>query len=145
MRPSAGCAGLRSPGSPQIFQSRRVGPHCGWWMSCHQQREKGRGRRLQRSYLGEAWVMLGCGSQPHHGFSALQLEEVKVVTSASHVPIRGIVSSDAVPEGALAASCFSEACSCRPQGSGEARRWDLLSGSLISRRVLYAEHAKKGC
>lgn len=118
MRPSAGYAGLQSPGSPQVFPSRRVGSHCGWWMPCRQQQEERRGRRLHKSCLGDAWVMLGFGSQADQGFSGLQLEEVKVVSSASHLPSMGIVSSGAVPKDAWAARCFSELGS---RVSGEAR------------------------
>lgn len=66
-------------------------------------------------------MMLGFGSQADQGFSGLRLEEVKVVTSASHLPGMGIVSSDAVSDGAWAASCISEPCSCGQQASGEAR------------------------
>jgi len=103
-------------GVPQVFPSRRVGSRCGRWMPCHQQRENRRGRRQDRSCLGEARVILGFGSQADQGFSGLQLEEVKVLTSTSHLPSVGIVSSGAAPEDAEAASCFSELDICGQQG-----------------------------
>lgn len=55
--------------------------------------------------------MLGFGSQADQGFSGLQLEEMKVVTSTSHLLSVGIVSS-----GAWAVRCFSEPGSCGQQG-----------------------------
>lgn len=67
---------------------------------------KGRGRRLHRSCLGEAQVIVEFGSPADHGFSGLQLEEAMVVTSASCIPSVGIASNSTVPGCAWAVSCF---------------------------------------
>lgn len=87
--------------------------HDGW--SCHQQQEKERVRRLYKSCLGQAWMMVGIGSQVDQSFNDPQLKEMKVITDNSYLTIISIVSSGAVPECVSAPSWFSEVGSCWQQ------------------------------